>query len=217
MSSQDDFSSEWSPLAAERLKAAIARAGRQEDIARAAGLSRSGLAAILNGSTNPRLASIERLCAVLGIEKRSLFEERAQSSSTQLEIKEIDLAYGMGATWTDGVPVTEKSISFPTEWVRQFSKSPAEALFFARGAGDSMMPTILDGDIVLVDTMQKTPTMADRIWVLTWGGMGMIKRLRGDPEGGLKLLSDNPSVPPETAYDGEANIIGRVVAIIRKV
>lgn len=58
--------------------------------------------------------------------------------------------------------------------------------------------------------------MADRIWVLTWGGMGMVKRLRGRPDGGLTLISDNPSVPDEIPYDGEAHVIGRVVAIVRK-
>lgn len=131
-------------------------------------------------------------------------------------VRELDLSFGMGATYIDDMPVTEVVRLFPIEWVRQFTASPADCVYFAKAVGDSMSPTLLDGDIVLVDTCQQTPRVADRIWVLTWGGMGMVKRLRGRPDGGLSLLSDNPSVSPEVAYDGEARVLGRVVAVVRK-
>lgn len=37
------------------------------------------------------------------------------------------------------------------------------------------------------------------------------------PDGSVKILSDNDRVPPEIAVDGEMHVIGRVVAVIRKV
>jgi phage repressor protein C with HTH and peptisase S24 domain len=80
-----------------------------------------------------------------------------------------------------------------------------------------MMPTILDSDVVLIDTSQKTPRLWDQLWAVDMGGMGMIKRLRPTKDGtGMVLVSSNPDVPDETAYDGEMNIVGRVVAIMRK-
>lgn len=208
--------------ALDRLRRAVREAGSQKDLAEKAEIPPTTLSQILKNGGDVSVSRLGRLAAALDQPIDNFVNGSGGAgglvvATDHLRIKEIDLAYGMGATWVDGIPVTEKAISFPAEWVRQFTKAPADALFFARGAGDSMMSTILDGDIILIDTMQKTPTMADRIWVLSWGGMGMIKRLRGDPNGGLKLLSDNPSVPPETAYDGEAQVIGRVVAIIRKV
>lgn len=133
-----------------------------------------------------------------------------------VRIKEIDLDYGMGASWIDGVPVTEVERVFPADWLIQFTRAAPKHLFFAHGAGDSMMPTIMDRDIVLIDTTQQTLNMADRIWAVAFGGAGMIKRLRPQPDGGVKLMSDNPSVRDEVAYDGELSIIGRVVGVLRK-
>lgn len=134
-----------------------------------------------------------------------------------VRIKEIDLDYGMGASWIDGVPVTEVERVFPADWLVQFTRAHPQYLFFAHGAGDSMMPTIMDRDIVLIDTTQQTLNMADRIWAVAFGGAGMIKRLRPQPDGGVKLMSDNPSVRDEVAYDGELSIIGRVVGVMRKI
>lgn len=134
-----------------------------------------------------------------------------------VRIKEIDLDYGMGASWIDGVPVTEVERVFPADWLVQFTRASPQHLFFAHGAGDSMMPTIMDRDIVLIDTTQQTLNMADRIWAVAFGGAGMIKRLRPQPDGGVKLMSDNPSVRDDVAYDGELSIIGRVVGVLRKV
>jgi Predicted transcriptional regulator len=132
-----------------------------------------------------------------------------------VEIKEIDLAYGMGASYLD-MPVTTESRHFSLAWVRTYTNSSPDKLFFARGIGDSMAPTLLDSDIVLIDTAQQTPRMSDQIWAIAYGQVGMIKRLRPMPDGSVKILSDNDRVPPEIAVDGEMHVIGRVVAVIRK-
>lgn len=132
-----------------------------------------------------------------------------------VEIKELDLKFGMGATYLD-VPVTPESRFFSASWLRNYTTSHPDQLFFARGIGDSMAPTILDSDMVLVDCTQQTPHMGDQIWAIAYGMTGMIKRLRPMPDGSVKILSDNERVPPEIAVDGEMHIIGRVVAVIRK-
>ena len=79
-----------------------------------------------------------------------------------------------------------------------------------------MEGTIHDSDIVLIDRRQDSPRMADLIWAFAFGEIGMIKRLRPMPDGSVKILSDNPAVPAETAHDGELNIIGRVVAVVKR-
>lgn len=85
--------------------------------------------------------------------------------------------------------------------------------FFAREPGDSMYPTIGDGDVLLIDRSQNTPTIGDQIWAITQYGLGMIKRLRPTAEG-YKILSDNPNVPPDTVADGSMHIIARVIAVV---
>ena len=130
-------------------------------------------------------------------------------------VREIDLSYGMGATYLD-VPVTEEVHHFPRAWLRRYTRSAPDKLFFAQGIGDSMEPTLHDSDLLLIDTDQRRLTSADRIWVLTYADCGMIKRLRPVPGGGVEVWSDKKEVSPFTAYDGEIEIIGRVVAVQRK-
>lgn len=86
----------------------------------------------------------------------------------------------------------------------------------ARGDGDSMQPTILDGDIVLIDTSQKTINKQDRTWAVSYGDLGMIKRIRRLPDGDYHILSDNAAVAPTIAHDDEMYVIGRVIWIGRR-
>lgn len=203
----------------------------QAAVARGVGVSQQAIGKIINGQSSGS-KFIARIARELLTTPQYLSGETDDPSEGALpvptaddvadqvggvRIKEIDLNYGMGASWIDGVPVTEVERVFPADWLVQFTRAHPQYLFFAHGAGDSMMPTIMDRDIVLIDTTQQTLNMADRIWAVAFGGAGMIKRLRPQPDGGVKLMSDNPSVRDEVAYDGELSIIGRVVAVMRKI
>lgn len=137
-------------------------------------------------------------------------------NSDAVEIAEIDLRYGLGATYLDS-DVAVETRSFSRAWLRNFTLSPPEELFWARGQGDSMERTIQDNDILLIDRRQNTLLTSDLIWAFAFGQVGMIKRLRPMPDGSVKILSDNAAVPPETAVDGELHIVGRVVAIVKRV
>ena len=136
--------------------------------------------------------------------------------SDDVEIQQWDVAYGMGGGTYLDLPVTGETHKFSRSWLRQFTHAPPNQIFLATGTGDSMMPTILDADIVIVDTSQREVRLADKIWAAAYGQTGIIKRLRPMPDGSVKILSDNPNVPPETAYDGELSVVGRVVAVVRK-
>lgn len=203
----------------------------QNGLAERVGVSQASIAKIAGGQSFGS-KHLHRIARVLGTTPAYLTGETDDPSEGALpvptaddiadqvggvRIKEIDLDYGMGASWIEGVPVTEVERVFPADWLVQFTRAHPQHLFFAHGAGDSMMPTIMDRDIVLIDTTQQTLNMADRIWAVAFGGAGMIKRLRPQPDGGVKLMSDNPSVRDEVAYDGELSIIGRVVGVMRKV
>jgi len=143
-------------------------------------------------------------------------EEGLDDDADLVEVQELDLTYGMGGGTYLDLPVKATPRKFSRTWLRMFTDAPPSRLFFATGSGDSMMPTILDADIVMIDTTESQVRMADKIWAIAYGQTGMIKRLRPLPDGSVKILSDNPSVPLETAYDGELSVVGRVVAIIRK-
>lgn len=131
-------------------------------------------------------------------------------------VRQIDLSLGMGATYLD-VPVTEVPQQFSQSFIRLYTKSPPDRLMFAQGCGDSMMPTLHDSDLLLIDCAQRHVKMAEQIWAIAYAGFGAIKRLRPMPDGGIKMTSDNPHVADEIAYDGELEVLGRVVAVVRKV
>ena len=80
-----------------------------------------------------------------------------------------------------------------------------------------MQPTMLDGDIVLIDTAQKDIRQQDRIWAVAYGDLGMIKRVRRVPGGKYLVMSDNPAVAPFDVADDEMYVIGRVVWIGRRI
>lgn len=128
---------------------------------------------------------------------------------------EIGLSMGGGSAIEDW-PVVQQ-VPMSRTWLRALTTSPPEQIMVARGDGDSMMPTLLDGDLAIIDRAQQTPRQQDRIWALTYGGWGMIKRLRALPDGSLQINSDNSAVSPIQAFDGECQIIGRVVGVVRRI
>jgi len=132
-----------------------------------------------------------------------------------VEVNEIDLRYGLGGTYLDS-PVEAERRTFSRAWLRNFTDSPPDMLVWTKGQGNSMAPTIEDGEVVLLDLAQKTVNMADLIWAFAFGEVGMIKRLRPMPDGSVKILSDNASVPPDTAHDDELHLVGRVVAVVKR-
>lgn len=132
-----------------------------------------------------------------------------------VQVRELDLALGMGATYLD-VPVTETSRMFDRGWLRAYTHSSPENLMFAQGVGDSMEPTIRDSDLLLIDCSQKSVTVASKFWAIAYANCGSIRRLEPLPDGGVEMLADNPLAPNRTAYDGEMHVLGRVVAIVRK-
>jgi phage repressor protein C with HTH and peptisase S24 domain len=192
-------------------------------VAKKARISPSTLQRPANGTATTRLSqrTLEKLQAAYpnfpgwagysGVAIR----ETQEPDEDLVPIREIDLTFGMGSTYLD-VPITEEVHRFPRGWLRRYTRASPERLFFAQGLGDSMEPTLYDSDLLLIDTSQRTLNMAEKIWAVAYADCGMIKRLRPVPGGGVEVLSDKREVSSFIAYDDELQIIGRVVAVQRK-
>lgn len=76
--------------------------------------------------------------------------------------------------------------------------------------GDSMEPTIRNGDLLLVD--HSIDRIVDEgIYVVSFDNLVLVKRLLlGDARGALVLKSDNPSYVPQVRNAGDVRVIGRV-------
>lgn len=136
-----------------------------------------------------------------------------------VQIYQIDLSFGLGAAIMDTEIFEDQAerLEFPRSWLRLITPNPPSQLCWARCKGDSMHPTIGDDDVVLIDRGQRSLLNSDLIWAASYGDAGIVKRLRPMPDGGVKIMSDNEKVRPETAYDGELHIFGRVIAVIKRV
>jgi phage repressor protein C with HTH and peptisase S24 domain len=144
-----------------------------------------------------------------------LLDPNSGSPLDLVTVNEIDLAYGLGGTYSD-VPIEQQVLHFPRTWLESITTTPPSKLTFARGRGDSMQPTLQDGDIVLIDHSIRTIREQDAIWALTIGDIAMIKRVRIKGER-VSLLSDNDRVSPDEVHHEELNVVGRVVFIGRRI
>ena len=89
----------------------------------------------------------------------------------------------------------------------------------ARVDGESMAPTLNDGDDIMVDRADAAPRLRDGIYVLRLDDMLMVKRVAMGPKRGrFSVLSDNPHYPDWTDIDPAlVDIVGRVVWTGRRV
>lgn len=101
----------------------------------------------------------------------------------------------------------------PDRLDKRIRPSSFDALRFIHAYGDSMFPTFEDGDILLVDTGRRDPSMADGVYVLGTSKRLFIKRVSERFDGTRVVSSDNKNVPlvQELNGDSEIDVLGRVV------
>ncbi|MEO9470133.1 S24 family peptidase [Parasphingorhabdus sp.] len=103
------------------------------------------------------------------------------------------------------------SMGFGPEWLKQLNADPAK-LSLIRVDGDSMDPTLCDGDDIMVDHGVADLPLRDGIYVLRLDDVLLVKRLAIRPGGRLSIRSDNNQYPDwEDVATTETSIIGRVI------
>lgn len=128
----------------------------------------------------------------------------------------IGASAGAGAS-VDGEAV-EGEVAFDPKWLRDLGADP-RALSIIRVEGDSMAPTLDDGDDILVDGGDAAARLRDGIYVLRMDDVLMVKRVARAPGlGRISVISDNPHY---RSWDdlpmGSVQLIGRVVWTGRRV
>ncbi|WP_254701359.1 S24 family peptidase [Neorhizobium galegae] len=140
---------------------------------------------------------------------------RSDGPSTEADLSliqrlDVDASAGLGALVED-----ERNldfVAFQTRWLRRKGINPS-AVRILNIRGDSMEPTLRDGDIALVDTSIED-IIDNAIYVLLVGNRLLIKRIHILISGALRLISDNPVYPHEDIPANEAEFVrvsGRVV------
>lgn len=139
---------------------------------------------------------------------------------THVPLHQASLAAGGGAD-NEGEDVIDH-LAFRRAWLKRIGVSASNAVL-ARACGDSMLPSIHCGDLLLIDRSKREIPVRPRgpqdtrpapIYALLDGTGARVKRIERPNPDLIMLLSDNPSFPPEILSDTKIsppNIIGKVV------
>lgn len=113
---------------------------------------------------------------------------------------------GPGTTAAEEQPIG--AFRFSSRWLRGEGFDPA-MLSAIVVAGDSMEPTLRDGDEILVDRSPRP--LRDGIHVVRVDDALLVKRIDTGRPGVMALISDNPSYRPLELPPTDVKVIGRVV------
>jgi len=207
----------------ERLRAAVDGAGGQRALSQETGIPLRTLASYIAGETEPKVSGLRKIASSAGVSVQWLAEGEdrgAGGAEAFVMIPRYNLQASAGAgTFTVGHGDAPRDfLAFRRDWVRQTFHGDPRSLYLLTASGDSMSPTILDEDLLLVDG--SVDRMADEaIYVLNYGGSIMLKRLQRLLSG-IEIRADNPVYPPLTVKGDELSelrILGRVAWIARRV
>ena len=204
---------------------------KQDVLARELGVSQPTVSRWLGGGkikTENRDRLME-LAEEKGIVNHDPFSPgKAASGMLRDRIPEIDLTAGLGGGGVATVKNTANrhGITFSKEAIRDHWRLPdwilgrmharAEHIAAFPVQGDSMEPTLNDGDVVFIDTRHRQPS-PDGIYALAdeFGGV-VVKRIEvtsrpGDDIVNVSIISDNPRHRTRDLTLPEIYIIGRYV------
>ena len=201
-------------LALERL---IAERGEDyAGLSRLLGRNSAYIQQYIKRGTPKRLAEQDRhlLARYFGVEEVVLGgPERAADPRAMVAVPSLDVGASAGAGAFDGEEKGEAHIAFAPAWLRRLAHGQPEELSIIRVAGDSMAPTLADGDDILVDRGDGAERVRDGIYVLRIEGALVVKRLAVNPAARtVSIRSDNSAYPGWPDCDPAAvDIVGRVV------
>jgi phage repressor protein C with HTH and peptisase S24 domain len=212
---------EMSPLAREIARRMEAAGLGQKALALKAGLNETAVRDILVGkSRHPRHDTVEKLAGALGCAMAELLgaarEAKAPDDFVLVGVYDVAAAAGEGII-IEGEYETGK-LAFRADWLRTVTRARPDELAVVTVRGDSMHPTLADGDTILVDLTQRAP-LADGIYVVRYGEYVLVKRLLIDPVRRLVTIAcDNPSYPRlSPVRPDEIDVAGRVIWFGRRV
>ncbi|MET0307413.1 MAG: S24 family peptidase [Sphingomonas sp.] len=153
-----------------------------------------------------------RLAAYFGVEEERL---GGRPSAAALVIPRIDVGASAGPGGLVDGEDRRQPFAFPPALLRQLGVRVSAASMI-RVEGDSMSPTLEDGDEILVDRDVRRVDPRGGVFVLRLDGELIVKRLR-TAVGGIEVVSDNPVYPARVVPMREVEVIGRVAWLSRSI
>ena len=147
---------------------------------------------------------------------------RARTRTGLISIAQLAVGASAGPGALPDSERVEARFGFDAAWLRRLTAN-ASLVSAIRVEGDSMMPTLADGDDILVDRGDAADRLRDGIYVLRIDDALNVKRLAVNPAQSsqarsVAIRSDNPAYPswPDVPA-ARVDVIGRVIWVGRKV
>jgi transcriptional regulator with XRE-family HTH domain len=139
--------------------------------------------------------------------------ENHRRSVGYVRIPRYDAAASAGAGTINVSEQVVDYIQFKQDWIKNVLGISAQYLSLISVKGDSMEPTLSDGDTILVDTTDRQ-FETNAIYVLQLEGSLLVKRIQRKVDGTIIIKSDNRAYEPETVRGDiveQLKVVGRVV------
>ena len=130
------------------------------------------------------------------------------TSAEWVDIPRLALGASAGPGALAGEEVAGDRLRFSQRWLRTLGLDPAQ-LTVIEVTGDSMEPTLHDGDEILVD--RSVRPWRDGIHVVRIDDVLLVKRLEQGAAGAIRVISDNPAYSSGERARADVTIVGRVV------
>lgn len=195
---------------------------KQADIARSTGKSTAAVTKWLRGENIPKAENLKAIAKLLKVSDEWLLTGK---NLTVLDSQDLQPL----SEWDETTPIEEDEIEIP--FFQNFSfdcgsgsvgealKAQSQALRISKAtlrdlgiekenavatgaSGNSMKPTIKDGDTIYLDLGRKT-IKDGKIFAICHGGLFVAKRLYNLPMGGVRIVSDNTAEYPEVLLTAE--------------
>jgi phage repressor protein C with HTH and peptisase S24 domain len=204
----------------KRIKdARLARGISQVDLAKELGLSSQAVSLWESGAVVPKRDRILAMATLFGCSAAWLqygvdTKDHAVTNEPREDLIDIDryaVSFLAGTQMAQFNIVEKNPISFKASWLekKNIKREAARCLYVQ---GDSMHPYLNDGDLILVDTNDKT-IIDGEVFALRYGDELRVKRLSKRYDGAITISSDNPAFKEEVVAGDSlkhVELIGRV-------
>ena len=204
---------------------------RQIDLINQLGVSKGTVSKWISGLNTPSSEVLPDLARVLntssqwlikgdGVDRSEVLLQQvnAWDSNTPLDDDEVEIPFFKDFSFACGGGSIGEAIANETRKLRM-SKATLRNLSImkenavaATAIGDSMSPTIKDGDTIHIDLGRKN-IKDGKIFAICFGGLFYCKRLYNLPLGGVRIVSDNSTEFPEMHLNAQ-EIIDQQLEII---
>lgn len=143
----------------------------------------------------------------------------SEAGTCHVVVPRLDVGASAGPGAFPGEERPRSHFAFDAAWLRHLGAGDVRQLSTINVAGDSMVPTLADGDEILVDRCDGGERLRDGIYVLRMDEALLVKRLSVNPATRTaSISSDNPAYPgwPDCPLDS-IDVVGRVVWAGRRI